>query len=55
VLATKERVYVEAAVSSSSPPWRIVLRHVIPSSIQPVVMQATSMPGPPVIAEVSLS
>lgn len=55
VLVTKERVYVDAAVSFGSPGWRIVVRHIIPNSIQPVVVQATFMLGLAVIAEASLS
>jgi peptide/nickel transport system permease protein len=55
VLVTKERVYVDAAVSFGSPPWRIVLRHIVPNSVQPVVVQATFMLGLAVIAEASLS
>jgi peptide/nickel transport system permease protein len=55
VLVTKERVYVDAAVSFGSPPWRIVLRHIVPNSIQPVVIQATFMLGLAVLAEASLS
>jgi peptide/nickel transport system permease protein len=55
VLVTRERVYVDAAVSFGSPPWRIVMRHIVPNSIQPVVIQATFMLGLAVIAEASLS
>jgi len=54
VLVTKERVYVDAAVSFGSPPWRIVMRHIVPNSIQPVVIQATFMLGLAVIADVNL-
>jgi peptide/nickel transport system permease protein len=55
VLVTKERVYVDAAVSFGSPPWKIVLRHIVPNSIQPVIIQATFMLGLAVLAEASLS
>jgi peptide/nickel transport system permease protein len=55
VLVTKERVYVDAAVSFGSAPWRILLRHIVPNSVQPVVVQATFMLGLAVIAEASLS
>jgi peptide/nickel transport system permease protein len=55
VLVTKERVYVDAAVSFGTPPWRIVLRHIIPNSVQPVIIQATFMLGLAVLAEASLS
>lgn len=55
VLVTRERVYVDAAVSFGSPPWRILVRHVVPNSVQPVIVQATFMMGLAVIAEASLS
>ena len=55
VLATKERVYVDAAVSFGSPPWRTIVRHIIPNSIQPVVIQATFLLGLALLAEASLS
>lgn len=55
VLVTKERAYTEAAVSFGNSPWRIVMRHILPNSIQPVVIQATFMLGLAVIAEASLS
>lgn len=55
VLVTRERAYVEAAVSFGTPAWRIVLRHIVPNSVQPVVIQATFMLGLAVLAEASLS
>lgn len=55
VLVTKERGYVEAAVSFGCPSWWIVLRHIVPNAIQPVVIQATFMLGLAVLAEASLS
>lgn len=55
VLATKERLYVDAAVSFGSPAWRIVLRHIVPNAIQPVIIQATFMLGLAMLAEASLS
>lgn len=55
VLVTRERGYVEAAVSFGSPSWWIVVRHIVPNAIQPVVIQATFMLGLAVLAEASLS
>lgn len=55
VLATKERLYVDAAVSFGSPAWRIVLRHILPNAVQPVVIQATFLLGLAMLAEASLS
>lgn len=55
VLVTRERGYVEAAVTFGSPSWWIVVRHIVPNAIQPVVIQATFMLGLAVLAEASLS
>ncbi len=55
VLVTKERSYVDAAVSFGSPPWRTLVRHILPNSVQPVIIQATFMLGLAVLAEASLS
>lgn len=55
VLVTRERGYVEAAVSFGSPSRWIVVRHIVPNAIQPVVIQATFMLGLAVLAEASLS
>ena len=55
VLATKERGYVDAAVSFGSPSARTLIRHIIPNSIQPVIVQATFMLGLAMLAEASLS
>lgn len=55
VLATKERLYVDAAVSFGSPAWWTVLRHIVPNAIQPVIIQATFMLGLAMLAEASLS
>jgi peptide/nickel transport system permease protein len=55
VLVIKERTYVAAAISFGSPPWRIVLRHIVPNAVQPVIIQGTFMFGLAVLAEASLS
>lgn len=55
VLVTKERVYVDAAVSFGSPAWRTAVFHVVPNSMQPVVVQTTFLLGLAMIAEASLS
>lgn len=55
VLTTKERTYVDAATTFGSPAFKIVIRHIVPNSIQPVVIQATLMLGLALLAEASLS
>ncbi|MPY94388.1 MAG: ABC transporter permease subunit, partial [Acidimicrobiia bacterium] len=55
VLATKGRLFVEAAESFGSPPWRTVTRHIVPNTIQPVIVQGTLLLGLALLAEASLS
>jgi peptide/nickel transport system permease protein len=55
VLTTKERLYVDAAVSFGSAGPRVVLRHIVPNAIQPVVIQTTLLLGLALLAEASLS
>ena len=46
---------VEAARAVGNPPWRIALRHVLPNSTAPVMVQATLAIALAVIAEAGLS
>lgn len=54
-LSVKEREYTTAARAIGSPPWRILLLHVAPNSIQPVIVQATLGLGFAILGEASLS
>lgn len=55
VLATKERLFVDASVTFGTPSWKIIVRHIVPNAIQPVVIQATFLLGLALLAEASLS
>ncbi len=55
VLAVKEREFVEAARSLGAGDLRILLRHVLPNIIQPVVVQAAIGLAGAVLAEATLS
>lgn len=55
VLNVKVEEYVEAARALGNPPWRIVLRHVLPNVTAPLIVQATLAIAAAVIAEASLS
>lgn len=41
VLSIKQRDFVEAARASGTPGWKIVLRHVVPNSLGPVIVALT--------------
>lgn len=46
VLSTREQEFVEAASAIGASNWRIILRHILPNSISPLIVQATlSMAG----------
>jgi peptide/nickel transport system permease protein len=47
--------YVQAAVAIGNPPWRVMLRHVAPNIVPPVLVQASLSLAAAIIAEASLS
>ncbi|MGE0749062.1 MAG: ABC transporter permease [Variibacter sp.] len=55
VLSVREAPYVEAAVSSGTPVWKILLRHILPSTIAPLIVQATYICASAILIEASLS
>ncbi len=42
VMAVKNRLFVEAAEALGSPPWRTLLRHILPNSISPLLVKVTT-------------
>ena len=55
VLSIRHNDYIAAARSVGAPAWRIVLRHVMPNAISPVIVQASLAIGFAIIIESSLS
>ncbi len=55
VLALKEREFVLAARSIGTPPWRIVLTHILPNVLSPVMVAATLGFAAAIITESALS
>jgi len=55
VLAAKVEDYVEAARAVGNPHRRIVLRHILPNILAPIMVQATLAIAAAIIAEASLS
>ena len=41
VLSVREAPYVEAAVAGGTPTWKILLRHILPNTVAPLIVQAT--------------
>ncbi len=54
-LSIKEREYFTAAKAIGVPTWRLLLLHMAPNSIQPVIVQATLGMGFAILGEASLS
>jgi peptide/nickel transport system permease protein len=55
VLATKNNLYVEAARSIGASSWRVVVRHILPSTIGPTMVQLTLDAGFVVLTTAGLS
>jgi peptide/nickel transport system permease protein len=55
VLAARAEDYVEAARAVGNPPVRILVRHILPNVLPPVMVQATLAVAAAIIAEASLS
>jgi peptide/nickel transport system permease protein len=55
VLAVKTEDYVEAARSVGNPHVRIVVRHILPNVVPPIIVQATLTVATAIIAESALS
>jgi peptide/nickel transport system permease protein len=54
-LVVKHELYVDAARCFGAGLWRIILRHVLPNAIQPVIVQVTLLLAVALLAEASLS
>jgi peptide/nickel transport system permease protein len=55
VMSVRVEDYVEAARAVGNPPWRIVLRHILPNILPSLLVQATLSIAQAIIAEASLS
>jgi peptide/nickel transport system permease protein len=55
VLSVKHEDYIEAARALGNPHRRIVLRHILPNIVPPILVQATLAAAAAIIAEASLS
>lgn len=55
VLTVREMPYIEAAVSGGSRGRKIVLRHILPSTMAPLIVQATYITASAILIEAGLS
>jgi peptide/nickel transport system permease protein len=55
VLAAREKEYVEAARAVGANDWRIIVHHILPNIIQPVIVQAAIGMAGAILAEATMS
>lgn len=55
VISVRENDYVTAEVSLGSSDWRIMLRHIVPNCLPPLIVLITMMLGSIILAEAGLS
>lgn len=55
VLGVREQPFVEAAVAGGARQGRIILRHIMPSTFSPLIVQATYICASAILVEASLS
>jgi len=55
VLSVREAPYVEAAVAGGTRTWKILLRHILPNTIAPLIVQATYICASAILIEAALS
>lgn len=54
VLSIRVEPYVEAAVSTGTPTWKILLRHILPNTAAPLIVQGTFIVASAILAEAAL-
>ena len=55
VLSIREEPYVEAAISLGTPTWLIMMRHILPNCVAPLVVQGTFICASGILVEAILS
>ncbi|MEJ8847135.1 ABC transporter permease [Variovorax rhizosphaerae] len=55
VLSVREEPYVEAAIALDTPTWKILLKHIMPNAIAPMIIQGTYVCATAILVEAILS
>ena len=55
VLSAREEPYVEAAIAAGSSTWRILVRHLLPNPVAPLIVQGTYICASAILVEAILS
>lgn len=54
VLSIRVEPYIEASVSTGTPTWKILLRHILPNSVAPLIVQGTFIVASAILVEAAL-
>jgi peptide/nickel transport system permease protein len=54
-MSVREQPFVEAAIAAGSPDRKVLVKHILPTTITPLVVQATYIAAAAIIAEAYLS
>jgi peptide/nickel transport system permease protein len=55
VLSIREEAYVEAATSLGTPTWKILVKHILPNAVAPLIVQGTYVCASAILVESILS
>jgi peptide/nickel transport system permease protein len=55
ILGLRNEAYVEAAVSLATPTWRILLRHMLPNTLAPLIVQGSFILASAILTEAVMS
>ena len=55
VLSIRELAYIEAAIATGTPSWKIMFRHILPNTVAPLMVQATYVCAAAMLLESILS
>jgi len=55
VLSVREEMFVDAAIASGTPAWKILARHLLPNIVSPIIVRASVGVGFIIMAEATLS
>jgi peptide/nickel transport system permease protein len=55
ILSLRHEVYVEAAISLATPSWRILVRHMLPNTIGPLIVQGSFVLASAILSEAVMS
>jgi peptide/nickel transport system permease protein len=54
VLSVREAPFVEVSVGMGTPTWKVIVRHILPSTLNPLVVQATFVCAAAILTEAAL-